>query len=188
MSVQVCFHTVVKLFRDGFSQNVQNKGDLSFFEGLVLLLLLMRLSLLFLRLLRLLLLVLLLMLLCCCCSSCCCCCCCWHPAAVAAAVAPGVERLKSQDEPKKAFQAPELVYLACFWLLWAALCMLFVALVWAFLALSKPLQAILGTFRGHIRLSGPFLGPSRGYLAAIMGPLGGILTVLGPSWSPPGAT
>ena len=60
MSVQAFF---TLLFRDVFSQNVQNQGDLSFFEGLVLLLLLLRLPLLFLRLLRLLLLVLLLMLL-----------------------------------------------------------------------------------------------------------------------------
>ena len=78
----------------------------------------------------------------------------------------------------------------CFSLLWAAVgCsgLLFAALVWACLALSKPLQAILGPFRGHLGLSGPFLGPSRGHLGAIMGPLGAILALLEPSWSPLGA-
>ena len=79
----------------------------------------------------------------------------------------------------------------CFSLLWAAVgCsgLLFAALVWACFALSKPLQAVLGPFRGHYGLSGPFLEPSRGHLGAIMCPLGAILAIWGPSWSPPGAT
>jgi hypothetical protein len=78
----------------------------------------------------------------------------------------------------------------CFSQLWAAVgCsgLLFAALVWACLALSKTLQAILGTFRGHLWLSGPFFWPSRGHLGAITGPLGAILAALGPSWDPPGA-
>ena len=161
------------MFRAVFSQNVQNPGELSVLERLVLLLLL-RLPRLFLRWPRFLLLVpmLPLMLLCCCCSSCCCCCCrcCWRPAVGADAVTPGGERLKSRWALR--FRTLLLLLLQC-------------GHLWPYRSHFRPSWGPVG---GQLGLSGPFLGPCTGHLGDIMGTLGGILAVLGPSWNPPWAT